>query len=49
MDRLAAARAAAGRPPGVKLKSAAAASWRKKVALAWAPQLQELLATQGMG
>lgn len=44
--RLAAATAAAG---GLDLWQSAAAVWRKKVALGWAPQLQQLMAMHGIG
>lgn len=47
-ERLLATRAAAGRPPGVDLHAAAAVVWRRKVALAWAPQLEELLRSEGV-
>ena len=35
--------------PGIPLKASAAAIWRKKVALGWAPRLQELIAELGIG
>lgn len=44
--RLAAAAAATG---GLDLWQSAAAVWRKKVAQGWAPQLQQLLTTHGIG
>lgn len=47
-DELAAA-AGQGRGAGLHALSAAGAAWRKKVAMGWAPQLRQLLQTEGIG
>lgn len=48
LRRLQAELAAAGQPVGLELKAAAAAAWRKKVLLAWAPRLHSLLESEGI-